>query len=101
MVLVVGGAVTVFVKRSGELAPFFGGVAFIAGSLVTTVACLFPVVLRASGGPAFSLTVSGAASGATSLSAGLVWWGPGVFLAAGYLWWVLRHFRGKVGSAGY
>jgi cytochrome d ubiquinol oxidase subunit II len=96
MLLTLGGAVTVFVKRRGELAPFFGGVAFIAGALVTTVACLFPVVLRASSGPAFSLTVSGTASGATALSAGLVWWGPGVFLAAGYLWWVARHFRGKV-----
>ena len=97
LLLTVGGAATVLVKRQGERAPFFGGVAFIAGGLVTTVACLFPVVLRASTG--VSLTTASAASGATALSAGLVWWGPGVFLAAGYLWWVLRHFRGKVTAA--
>ncbi len=99
LVLTVGGAGTIVVKRAGKRAPFFGGVAFIAGALVTTVACLFPVVLRAHGAPELSLTVTTAASGATAMRAGLVWWGPGVFLAAGYLWWVLRHFRGKVVAA--
>jgi cytochrome d ubiquinol oxidase subunit II len=95
LVLTLGGLATVFVKRAGEAAPFFGGAAFITGCLVMTVACLFPVVLRAHA-PALSLTVTNAASGAIALKAGLFWWGPGVFLAAGYLWWVLRHFRGKV-----
>jgi cytochrome d ubiquinol oxidase subunit II len=96
--LVFGGAATVGWERRDERAPFFGGVAFIAGSLVTTVACLFPVVLRASGGPQFSLTVTNAASGAIAMQSGLMWWGPGMLLAAAYLWWVLRHFRGKVGA---
>ncbi len=99
LALVMGGAATVLLKRHGERAPFLGGVAFIAGSLVTTVACLFPVVLRASGGSGLSLTVKNAASGAIALQSGLMWWGPGVLLAAGYLAWVLRHFRGKVVAA--
>ena len=99
LLLSVGGLATIFVKRGSERAPFFGSVAFIAGQLVTTVACLFPVLLRASGEAAHSLTVSNAASGEIALRSGLFWWGPGVLLAASYLWWVLRHFRGKVEAA--
>ncbi len=99
LLLVLGGALTVGLKRHGELAPFFGGVAFIAGALVTAVACLFPVVLRSSNGPALSLTVTNAASGAIAMQSGLMWWGPGMLLAASYLWWTLRHFRGKVVAA--
>ncbi len=99
LALTLGGAATVVLRRAYERAPFFGGAAFIAGCLVTTVASLFPVVLRAQGGPELSLTVLNASSGATSMRAGLVWWGPGVLLAAGYYWWVMRHFRGKVVAA--
>lgn len=99
LLLTLGGAATIGAKRRSERAPFFGGVAFIAGCLVTTVGCLFPVVLRAAGSPALSLTVTSTASGTISLRSGLWWWGPGVFLAAGYFWWVLRHFRGKVTAA--
>ncbi|MDP1829999.1 MAG: cytochrome d ubiquinol oxidase subunit II [Archangium sp.] len=98
LLLCLGGLTTLFVKRASDRAPFFGGAAFITGCLVMTVACLFPVVLRAHT-PALSLTVTSAASGPIALRAGLFWWGPGVFLAAGYLWWVLRHFRGKVTAA--
>ena len=99
LLLTLRGAVATLVERRGEREPFFGGVAFIAGCLVTTVACLFPVVLRATGAPALSLTATSTASATRSLQSGLWWWGPGVFLAAGYLWWVLRHFRGKVTAA--
>lgn len=97
-VLALGGVVTVFVKRQEELVPFLGGVAFITGCLVMTAACLFPVALRATT-PAFSLSVEGAASGARAMSGALLWVVPGLIIAAGYLWWVLRHFRGKVAAA--
>ncbi|MFZ5442488.1 MAG: cytochrome d ubiquinol oxidase subunit II [Myxococcota bacterium] len=99
LALALGGAVMVVVMRGAERAPFFGGVAFIAGLLVTTVASLFPVVLRASTGAERSLTVQSAAAASHSLGAALGWWLPGLALAAGYLWWVLRHFRGKVEAA--
>ena len=99
LALVVGGLTTVFTQRQHERAPFFGGAALIAGALVTTVACLFPTVLRASTGAEHALTVTNAASGAIALQSGLAWIGPALVLASGYLWWVLRHFRGKVRAA--
>lgn len=99
VLLTLGGAAIVVVKRHGELAPFGGGVAFIAGGLVTTFACLFPSALRAKGGAGVSLTVQAAATGSSAMQTALLWVVPGLLLAAGYLWWVLRHFRGKVVAA--
>jgi cytochrome bd ubiquinol oxidase subunit II len=98
LALVLGGAVLIIVKRRGELAPFFGGVAFIAGSLVTVVGCLFPVLLRGLS-PEHSITLRNASAGGASMSAGLWWWGLGIALAAGYFWWVMRHFQGKAVAA--
>lgn len=98
LLLTLGGAIVILVKRREELAPFAGGVAFIVGCLVMTVACLFPVALRAHEA-AHSLSVAGAATGENAMKGALLWAGPGVLLAAGYLWWVLRHFRGKVTAA--
>ncbi len=98
LLLVLGGSAAVFLKRKEERAPFVGGVAFIVGCLVMTAACLFPIALRANDA-ALSLSVASAATGASAMKGALLWAGPGVVLAAGYLWWVLRHFRGKVTAA--
>lgn len=89
------GLAVIFVKRREELRPFFGGVAFISGLMVVTVGTLFPTVLRALVNEN-ALTVTTAASNATSMTAALFWWLPGIGAAAAYYWWVLRHFRGKV-----
>ncbi|MFT3706577.1 MAG: cytochrome d ubiquinol oxidase subunit II [Archangium sp.] len=90
------GLVVIFSKRESERAAFFGGVAFIAGVLVATVAALFPLVLRGVNGAADSMTVNTAASTGSGMSAGVWWWVPGISLAALWYWWVFRHFRGKV-----
>ena len=73
---------------------FLGGCGFIAGVLVAVVSSLFPVVLRATD-PALSLTITNAASQGQSRSTGLIWWAPGILLAATWLWWILRNFRAK------
>jgi cytochrome bd ubiquinol oxidase subunit II len=98
LLVALGGGGVVLAKRRAELAPFLGGTAFLSGCLTMTAACLFPVVLRAND-PSFSLTAAGTATGAGAMKGALLWAGPGVVLAAGYLWWVLRHFRGKVTAA--
>jgi cytochrome d ubiquinol oxidase subunit II len=92
--LSLAGAV-VTVLRKSERASFFGSSAFIIGQLVTAFGGLFPVLLRARGNPAFSLTANSAASHGAGLDTALIWWVPGLLLAAGYFWWVLKHFRGK------
>lgn len=89
------GLGVIFFRRSEELTPFLGGATFIVACLVMIAASLFPTVLRAND-PALSLTVSNSATGSGAMRGALAWVFPGLVLAAGYLWWVLRHFRGKV-----
>ncbi len=88
------GAIVAGLRKS-ERASFFGSSAFIIGQLITAFGGLFPVLLRARGNPRFSLTATSAASHGAGINTALVWWVPGLLLAAGYFWWVLKHFRGK------
>lgn len=94
--LSVGGAAVVLTRRRHELQAFLGSCVFVAGQLVTALGGMFPVVLRARPTPELSLTATNAASRGAGIDGALIWWVPGVLLAAGYLWWVLRHFRGRV-----
>ena len=95
LIVALGGMGTFFAKRHEELKPFLGGAAFVAGVLVMIAASLFPVLLRAND-PTRSLTVDNASTASGAMSGALLWVIPGLVLAAGYLWWVLRHFQGKV-----
>lgn len=92
-----GLAVTLW--GGSERRRFLAGAAFIVGALVTAAASVFPVALRSTGGTGPSLTVLDAAATGRGPSVALAWWIPGMLLAAGYFWWVLRHFRGKVEPA--
>ncbi len=53
----------------------------------------------------YDITVANVLSGHHGLSVGLMWWGLGMILAAGYFIFVYRMFRGKVrtvaGQHGY
>jgi cytochrome d ubiquinol oxidase subunit II len=57
---------------------------------------LYPVLLPASTGADRDITLSRALSGPHTLAVGLVWWGVGMTLAAGYEVFVYMKFRGKV-----
>ena len=99
-VLALGLGAQVFaLLQKRELLAFLGSSAFIAGLLVATVACLYPVLLRSRVSPDFNLTVEKASSGAIAMQSGLIWWFPGFLLAVAYFVWVLKHFRGKVTAA--
>lgn len=100
VVLAVGLGVLLFsLLQKRELLAFLGSSAFIVGLLVSTVACLYPVLLRSRISPDYSLTVETASSGAIAMQSGLIWWFPGFLLAVGYFVWVLKNFRGKVTAA--
>jgi cytochrome d ubiquinol oxidase subunit II len=101
LALAVGGLVSVFValSRDRSLAAFLGSAAWIAGMLVATAACLFPVLLRAVPDPAHSLTVYGAGNTTGGLRTALGWWIIGFPIAVAYFVVLFRLHRGKVVAA--
>jgi cytochrome d ubiquinol oxidase subunit II len=90
------GLVAVFAGRRREqpLVSFLGSAAMLAGLLAATAACLFPVMLQASGGAA-SIDAHGANAGAAGLRVALGWWLVGAPLAVSYFVVLFRIHRGK------
>jgi len=66
------------------------------GMLTSVVFGLYPLVLPASTGAAYSLTVYNAKAADYGLRIGLVWWFIGIALATTYFVYVYRNFAGKV-----
>lgn len=95
------GLALVFVglKRERYLLAFVGSGSFILGLLAASAACVFPVMLKSTLGPAFDLTAHNASVGLHGLRAGLVWWLIGFPIAVGYLVFLFRFHRGKVKAA--
>jgi cytochrome d ubiquinol oxidase subunit II len=79
-----------------DRARFLASCAFIVAMLVGAVLGIYPYVLPSSGDPQFGLTISNASAAPYGLSIGLRWFIPGIILAAGYFFYVYRHFAGKV-----
>ncbi|HET9326594.1 MAG TPA: cytochrome d ubiquinol oxidase subunit II [Candidatus Eisenbacteria bacterium] len=96
--LALGGAIAVMVgqRRAKDLVAFIGSTSWIAGLLVATAACLFPIMLRAVPDAAHSITAHAAANDESGLRIGLTWWLIGFPLAIAYHVIVLRIHRGKV-----
>jgi cytochrome d ubiquinol oxidase subunit II len=92
-----GGAGTLLVGglRRADRAAFFGSCAFLAGLLGATAASVFPVMLRAAGDPALSLTVHNAGNDPQGLRTALGWWLIGFPLAVVYFAILFRLHRGK------
>lgn len=82
-----------------HLMAFIGSGAFILGSLAATAAAVWPVMLRSTLNPAWSLTAQNCAVAASGLRKGLVWWLMGFPLALGYMAMLFRIFRGKARAA--
>ena len=82
--------------RGKHLTAFLGSGAFILGLLAATAACVFPVMLKSTLDPRWSLTAQNAAVGEHGLRAGLKWWVFGFPLAVGYFVFLFRLHRGKV-----
>jgi len=82
-------------RKRSERRAFFASCAYLTGMLTSVVFGVYPMVLPARN-PLYSLTVSNAKAGNYGLRVGLVWWVPGMILAAGYFTFVYRSFAGKV-----
>ena len=79
---------------------FLASSGFIVAMLVGAVLGVYPYVLPSNSDPALSLTIYNASAAPYGLSIGLRWFIPGMILAAGYFFYVYRHFAGKVQSDG-
>jgi cytochrome bd ubiquinol oxidase subunit II len=101
LLLAIAGMVAVFVRGAQRrpLAAFLGSCAFLAGMLAATAACLYPVMLRATGDPALSLTAPGGGTSAAGLRAALGWWTLGIPFVIAYFALLFRIHRGKVVAA--
>ena len=95
------GLIVVFagLARGRELPAFLGSCAFLAGLSIATAACVFPTMLRASGGDALSLTADNSGGDPRGLSTALGWFSLGLPLVAAYFVIVYRLHRGKAAAA--
>jgi cytochrome d ubiquinol oxidase subunit II len=86
--------------RGRNLFGFLGSCAFLAGLSVATAVCVFPTMLRATGGPVLSLTAENAGGDLAGLRTALGWLVLGLPLAVAYAAAVYRLHRGKAVAAG-
>jgi len=82
----------IFLRRAQDLRAFLCSCGFITGMLASAALGLYPYVLPSSGDPSLGLTIERTAAGPYGLRMGLMWWIPGVLLAAGYFVFLYRHF---------
>jgi cytochrome d ubiquinol oxidase subunit II len=99
--LAVAGIVVVLVRlsRGGFLGAFFGSCAFLLGVIGASAASYFPVMLRATGGDALSLTAYTGGGDEAGLRVALRWFLIGAPLALIYLAVIFRLHRGKAVAA--
>ena len=97
----VAGLLTVFfaLSRGRPLVAFLGSSTWIAGMLVATAACLFPVLVRALPDATRSLTAYNAGATAAGLRTALGWWMVGFPIAVAYFAVLFRIHRGKAVAA--
>jgi cytochrome d ubiquinol oxidase subunit II len=91
--------VFVALARGRHLGAFLASSAFLAGLSAATAACVFPTMLRATGGEALSLTAYGAGGDPQGLATALRWFAVGFPLAILYFVIVFRLHRGKAVAA--
>jgi len=99
--LAIAGIVAIHrgLARNSELMPFLGSTAFLAGTLIATAACLFPVMLKSISNPALSLTAYTGGGDEAGLRTALGWFAVGFPLAIAYFVLNFRIHRGKAVAA--
>jgi cytochrome d ubiquinol oxidase subunit II len=86
------------ISRGDEGRAFLFSCAFVAGLLAATVGTLYPVLLRSTVDPRYTIDAFNGASPRATLVLGLIVWLPAMALACGYFTYLYRSFRGKVQS---
>ncbi|MCL4842928.1 MAG: cytochrome d ubiquinol oxidase subunit II [Bryobacteraceae bacterium] len=86
----------VFLRKGADDKAFYASCAYILGMLTSVVFGVFPNVLPAVSDPNLSLTIHNASAPEYGLRIGLMWFTPGILLAASYTIFLYRKFAGKV-----
>jgi cytochrome d ubiquinol oxidase subunit II len=93
------GAVFLGLRTRRPVVAFLGSSAFILGILAASAASVWPVMLRSTLDPSWSLTAHNASVAASGLRKGFTWWIIGFPIALGYFAMLFRLFRGKAQAA--
>ena len=86
------------IARGDEGRAFLMSCTFIAGLLAATIGTLYPVLLRSTVDPRYTIDAFNGSSPRATLVIGLIVLLPAMALAIGYFTYLYRSFRGKVQS---
>jgi cytochrome d ubiquinol oxidase subunit II len=98
---VLGGVLNAFLglRRNEESRALIGSGAFIAGLMIAGAVGVFPLMLRSTVAPEYSLSAYRTAADGHGLGVALVWWPIALVFAVGYFFFTYRHYSGKVKPA--
>lgn len=89
-----------FGRKGNDKAAFVSSSIYLTMMLVGVAFSLFPIILPASTGTQFNLTIQNSVTSAYAMKIALVWWTFGIIIALGYFVFVYRMFKGKVSLTG-
>jgi cytochrome d ubiquinol oxidase subunit II len=94
-----------FGRKGKDKAAFLSSSIYLTVMLVGVAFSLYPVILPASTGTQFNLTIANSVTSSYAMKVAVVWWSIGMVIALGYFVYVYRLFKGKVdlgtGEHGY
>jgi len=89
-----------FGRKGNDKAAFLSSSIYLTMMLVGVAFSLYPIILPASTGEQFNLTIANSVTSSYAMKVALVWWTLGIIIALGYFVFVYRMFRGKVELGG-
>lgn len=89
-----------FSRKGRDKAAFLSSSVYLTMMLVGVAFSLYPIILPASTGSQFDLTVANSVTSNYAMKVALVWWSIGIIIAIGYFVFVYRMFKGKVSLTG-
>lgn len=93
-------AMYLFGKKGNDKAAFLASSTYLTMMLVGVAFSLYPIILPASTGEQFNLTIANSVTSQYGMKVALVWWSFGIVIALGYFVFLYRMFKGKVDLAG-
>lgn len=90
------GSILWFTFRESDLRSFAASTVYLAAMLLGAAFALYPNLMPSTLNPAYSISITRAMAGHHGLSFGLLWWGFGMALAAGYFVFVYWMFRARI-----